>query len=285
MNEIRIRPIYDELKVRTERLAERPWMARLAKLGFAAKGFLYVTAGGTGILASLSVSGRPVGVRGALALLAGAPAGRLAVALVAAGLVGFILRRFVQSVVPPAGRPKRRIMRVLRPIGYMLSGLGHIGVGLAAMQLALGLNADPASGTTTMLALLLGAGPVGAWFVMPISLIVLGLGGFNFYMAATAGFQVDLERDRMSKAWRRTALVAGTIGYAARGLAFVLAGGMLFYTGWMGRRQMGGFLNLLQNTEFETVGMILLFVISAGLIAYGLYLITVAKFLRVITEW
>src|SRR5689334_19513235 len=75
-------------------LAASRWVWRLAQLGYAAKGLLYVIIGGTTALAAVNVGGRVVGTRGALDLLVGRPFWRLVVALVAVGLVGFILRRF-----------------------------------------------------------------------------------------------------------------------------------------------------------------------------------------------
>ncbi len=83
------------------RLATHPWTWRLASLGFAAKGLLYLIAGSTAVVAATSTGGRLMGTRGALNLLIGRPFGRLFVALVAVGLCGFVLRRFVEILVPP----------------------------------------------------------------------------------------------------------------------------------------------------------------------------------------
>jgi hypothetical protein len=87
---------------------------RLARLGFAAKGLVYVIAGATAALAVVKVGGRPVGTRGALNFLAGRPFGRAGLALAAVGLGGFILRRLLQIFVPPEGRPRLPVMRYLR---------------------------------------------------------------------------------------------------------------------------------------------------------------------------
>ena len=71
--------------------------------------------GGTAALAAVTVGGRVIGTRGALNLLVARLFGRLAVALVAVGLCGYILRRFVQIFVPPSeGKPPKAITRALR---------------------------------------------------------------------------------------------------------------------------------------------------------------------------
>ena len=110
----------------SERLAANPWVRRLAVLGYVAKGLLYIVTGGTAVLALMQVGGRVRGTRGALDLLVASPFGRLAAVLVAVGLFGYILRRFVQVFVQPAeGEPPRPITRVMRRIGFALSGLAH----------------------------------------------------------------------------------------------------------------------------------------------------------------
>ena len=108
----------------SSQLAPNPWVWRLARLGYAAKGLLYVIIGGTAALAAVNVGGRVIGTRGALNLLVTRPFGRLAVAFVAVGLCGYILRRVVQIFVPPTeGKPPKPITWGLRRAGYALSGL------------------------------------------------------------------------------------------------------------------------------------------------------------------
>ena len=81
------------------------------------------------VFATTGLRGRPVGLRGALRFVIAQPFGRVAVGRVALGLIGFILRRVVQIFVSPDGQPTLAVMRILRPLGYALSGLGNVGVG------------------------------------------------------------------------------------------------------------------------------------------------------------
>ncbi len=91
MPEQKHRPARGQTTVRpriSAHLAASPGVWRLAALGFAAKGVLYVIAGGTVAWAALTVGGRAMGTRGALRLLVALPLGRLLVAVVAVGLCG-----------------------------------------------------------------------------------------------------------------------------------------------------------------------------------------------------
>jgi hypothetical protein len=261
---------------------------RLARLGFAAKGLLYVIAGATAALAVVKIGGRPVGTRGALNLLAGQPFGRAGLALVAVGLGGFILRRVLQIFVPPEGRPRLPVMRYLRPAGYLLSGLGHAGVALTAFQLVVGWRVrSPGTGARTRdWTTLATAGPFGGWLVLLMGLAVVGFAVFHFYMAATARFRVDLQVEQISGRWRGVVFSCGRGGYAARGMSFLIAGGVFVYAGLSagsgGAHGIGGALRTIEALPF---GTLLLLLIAGGLIAYGLYLIFVARYLRLIAGW
>src|SRR5687767_15652372 len=72
-----------------EQLAVSKWVWRMAQLGYAAKGLLYVIVGGTAVLAVLNMGRRVRGTGGALNFLLTSPFGRLGVAFIAIGLGGF----------------------------------------------------------------------------------------------------------------------------------------------------------------------------------------------------
>jgi len=273
------------------RLAASPWVWRLASLGFAAKGLLYMIVGATAALAAVHLGGRMIGTRGALNLLVARPFGRLAVALVAVGLCGFILRRFVQVLVPPTDGmpPKLIITRVLRRTGYALSGLAHVGIALTALGLMLGLTVVSPAGRTPprdwTTPLLVGK-PLDGWLTLLAGLVVLGVAIFYFYMAVRRRFTIDLHLERMSTRMRRIALACGVVGYAGRGVAFLIVGVFLVYAGWFVEEvEARGLSDVLRTLETQPWGAWLLLAVAAGLIAYGLYLLLAARYLRLIATW
>ncbi|MDQ3802697.1 MAG: DUF1206 domain-containing protein [Acidobacteriota bacterium] len=229
------------------------------------------------------------GTRGALDLLVAQPFGRIVVALVAAGLFGFILRRFLQIFVPPAdGAPPKPIMRVLRRVGFVLSGLAHIGIALAALRLVLGLavmsgGRNPSRGWAT---LLLVWKPLDGWLTLLVGLVIIGVAVFYFYKAVSRRFTVDLELERIGRRWKWAALGCGVAGYAGRGFGFLILGAFLVYAGWYVEAvEARAFSSVLRSLEDQPFGALVLFTAAAGLTAYGLYLLLAARYLRLIASW
>jgi hypothetical protein len=124
----------------------RPWVVWLARLGYAAKGIVYIIVGMLAFAAARGSGGRTTGTRGALVEIITQPFGEILLAIVALGLVGYVLWRFVQAIVDPEHKgtdtkspcpprlmpPKRswrfsppRSMKALAPLFYSI-GAGSL---------------------------------------------------------------------------------------------------------------------------------------------------------------
>jgi hypothetical protein len=269
-----------------EQLAVSNWVRRIAQLGYASKGLLYVIVGGTAVMAVLSMGRRVRGTSGALNFLLTSPFGRLGVALITLGLCGFVLRRFVQIfVLPTEGKRPGPIRRVSRRIGYALSGLGHLGIALTALELALGLRR---SGSITQLRvpLLQASELLGISLIRLAGLAIIGFAIFQFYLAISRRFEVDLQTDEMTDDVRKATYGFGIVGHAGRGIAFLISGGILVYAGWFTADiETGGLTQTLRTFESAPYGIWIFFTVAAGLTAFGIYLVLAALHLRLITRW
>ena len=271
-----------------EQLAVSKWVWRVAQLGYAAKGLLYVIVGGTAVMAVLNIRPRVRGSGGALNFLLASPFGRLGVAFIALGLFGFILRRFVQIFVSPTvGKRPRLIKRVSRRIGYAFSGLGHLGIALTALELALGLrNSSKGSSTWMWMPLVQASELVGVSLIRLAGLAVIGFAIFQFYLAISQRFEVDLQTDDMTDSVKRATYAFGIIGHAGRGIAFLISGGFLVYAGWFVTDiETGGLSQTLRTFQSAPFGIWIFFIVAAGLTAFGIYLVLAALHLRLIAKW
>jgi hypothetical protein len=262
-----------------EKLAENKWVERSAKLGYAARGLLYLIAGITMALAAINLHDPVRGMRGSLDILMGIPLGRIAVGLIAIGLFGYIFRRIVQLMVPPTGTPPGRTMRWGRRLSYAWSGLFHIGIALTALQLFLwstdyrpwGFQLDRP------------IAPRDGWLLFLTGLGTIGYAGFEFYMALKRRFTIDLAFERMSPRVERFILWCGIVGYSGRGIAFFSLGLLFAYIGWNIENLAIG--NIFQTLEASPYTLFALACASAGLIAYGLFLLLASWHLRFIATW
>ena len=124
--------------VQKTKAAARPWVVRLARLGYAAKGVVYLLVGWIAARAATG-NGETTGTHGALEFLLAKPFGKVMLVLVAVGLAGYAVWRAVQAIADPEGKgndPKGLAVR-----GYMLaSAFIHGAMFVAALRL---LQGDP----------------------------------------------------------------------------------------------------------------------------------------------
>ncbi|MBC8083736.1 MAG: DUF1206 domain-containing protein, partial [Hymenobacter sp.] len=114
----------------------------LARFGFAAKGLVYLL---TGVLALLAATGQRGGQtadkKQAVQTLQGLPGGPVLLGLIAFGLLGYIVWRFVQALRDTEGKGSGA-QGIGRRLGYAGSGLLYASLAWFAAQLAWSGTAD-----------------------------------------------------------------------------------------------------------------------------------------------
>ncbi|HEV2129901.1 MAG TPA: DUF1206 domain-containing protein, partial [Longimicrobiaceae bacterium] len=114
-----------------------PWVEGLARLGYAAKGVVYLIVGGLAAQAALGSGGQTTGSEGALSTILRQPLGQVLLGAVAVGLAGYALWRFVQAALDPEHRGTDAKGIAIR-LGYAISGVIHAGLAIEAARMVLG---------------------------------------------------------------------------------------------------------------------------------------------------
>jgi hypothetical protein len=100
-----------------------------------------------------------------------AQVGRLPIVVVALGLLGFGVWRFVQTFADTEGKG-RSVVGVLTRFGFLLTGIFHLSLFPLAMKLAVGAKVDTHDPTRETAALLMSK-PAGRWMVGILGALLL----------------------------------------------------------------------------------------------------------------
>lgn len=237
-------------------------LTMLTRIGFAARGLLYLVIGFLVINA-----GRAEGPSGALTYLAQG-GGRLLLGLMAAGLIAYGIWRLADAVLDVERRGddgKALIERVAAGV----SGLVHLALAWQAVSLIRGTQAQSGQESdTAATALQL---PGGGILVLLAGLVLIGVGLFQLIKGVRGGFLRHLEPDVARRGWVKW---TGRAGYLARGLVFVIIGFFVFRAGMDERATEAGGMD--EALAWLTSPWDLL--IAVGLIGFGIFSLVEARY-------
>ncbi|MFN2482654.1 MAG: DUF1206 domain-containing protein [Pyrinomonadaceae bacterium] len=277
----RVGEVGEQFDEASGRVARSPWIERLARCGYAAKGVVYIVAGALAVLAALGEGGEVTDARGAMRSIARQPFGGAMLGVVAFGLLAYVLWRWVQAITDADGKG-RELKGVALRAGYFGSGVVYAGLSVSAARILFGAynDGEPSaaqSWTARVMSL-----PLGAWLVSLAGLAVIGFGVYQLYKAYSAKFRKRLKLSDMSERARKMATLSGRVGYAARGTIFIVVGVLLMRAARTYNpahaRGLDGAPQLLARTPF---GHYLLLAVAAGLAAYGGYTLVEARYRRI----
>jgi hypothetical protein len=276
-------PVGQQVKQATQKAVDSPWFERLARFGYASKGIVYLIAGLFTARAAFGLGGQATDKNGALLTILAEPFGKLVLAAIGIGLIGYILLRFAQALLDPEHKGADA-KGLAQRVGYLLSGLFYVGLAVTALRLAGGLPADTGDQSQGLVARVFEL-PLGRWLAGIAGLIVIGSGCYQLYKAYSANFSEHFRWNDMSSTEQAWAAGLGRFGLAARGIVQLLVGlflaqaALLFDASKV--QSSGGALQSLAHPPFGiwTVG-----VVALGLAAYGIYMLAAAKYSRIVTH-
>ena len=258
-----------------------PWVERLARMGFFAKGVLYVTIGALAVSAALGQRGsKSADSQGAMTEIYSAPWGRALLALLTIGLAGYAVWRIVEGIHDPEHRGTSAKGIAWR-IGNLASGIVHALFAYTTASVALGHHAGASDGQQakhwSARAL---ETPGGIYLLWITAVILVGYGAYQLFCAWATKLDDELDLGHMTDRPRRLVIGISRFGIAARGIVFG-AMGVLFARAAIDRapHESGGIGDSIHG--LVQLGRWPFLAIATGVVAYGLYELLCARYRRI----
>lgn len=271
-----------EVHQAARRAAGSPWTARLARLGFCARGVVYGIIGVlAGQIAWRGDEAADASKDGALREISERPmSGALLVAL-AIGLAGYTLWRLSEALWgkrdedDEAKRSAKRLGSAAKAAFYavfLASTVRFIARGPGGA----GGGGDEREETLTARVLDL---PGGRLLVGAVGLAIIAGATYSLYRGISQKFEKRLDTSDMDPPLGTVVGTLGTVGLAARGFVFGLAGYLVLRAALdVDPDEAAGLDGTLKELAHQPYGAFLLLVASVGLIAYGLYSFAEARY-------
>jgi len=254
----------------------RPWVARLVRLGYLAKGLIYSLIGVVAIRVAFGLrGGRLIDPSGVLRTVLSQRFGRVMLALIGIGIVGYAGYYIFEAAADLRQRGGGRRGWTNRGLTMIKAAVYGV-VGIQALSVVL-FDRRPRDGTEQGASAVMQF-PMGEWLLMAIGAGVAIYGITQLKMVWRGGVDDDIDASRV----RREApwiLPLGRFGIAARSVIIILMGMTFARSGWRGRASdADGYREALATVA--SFHPWLLGASGAGLLAFGIYQLCYARYVK-----
>jgi hypothetical protein len=282
------RPIPPPTRHHDRRVAGPPpggvleWAARL---GYAAKGVVYLVMGLLGLGLAVGAAERAAGSAEAIERVAALPFGRILAMLLGLGLAGYATLSLVAAARDPE-QHGRDLGGIVTRVVDAFTGVAYLGLAALALRLVARPGGSGGAWVTRWLERWLAAA-LGRWLLAATGMALLASGIWLIYKAAARveQFGAWLDRRELGAASRRWVVRLARAGTVARGAAFGVAGLLLTGAALRGEAStVHGLGDALGALARQPAGPWLAGVVASGFVAYGVYQLAKARFRRISME-
>lgn len=266
-----------------ELAADHPGVVRFGRVGWFAKGVVYLVAGALALFVAAKASGcsttssapnDEASPTGALRAIAHVTGGSLLMWLLAAGMLLYAAWRVVSALLPGGTDAKSWVKR----IGYLVSAVMYITFAVTAVSLARSSvsasgNANGNSKVTTMSGRFM-QHTGGRLLVGAVGVIIIAAGIYRIVKGVKVDVDDELDLSGMSPERRAWTQRAGALGEIGRGIGIGLVGFFVLRAAISyDASQATGLDGALRRLSAETWGLLVVILVAVGFIAYGAFCI------------
>lgn len=243
-------------------VTDHPVIDAGARAGYAVNGVLHLLIAWLGLQVAFGRAAK-ADPSGAMALVATTPLGMV---ILVAIVVAFVLLAVWQVGECVRGRETGdRVKAGAKAVVYLVLAWGAVSFLMGSGKSG---QSQAKDATATLMDL-----PFGQVIVIVVGLAVVGIGGYHIYKGWTERFRNDL-----ASSPSRLTVVAGKLGYIARGIALIAVGIGLMTAGFTHQasksKGLDGALHQMVSLPF---GQVVLTVVAAGFACFGVYLFSRAR--------
>jgi hypothetical protein len=269
------------VKHSASRAADSKPLEYVARGGFVGYGIIHLIFGWIALQLAFAGSGKgqESDQSGALRQLAGNGVGKALLVLIAIGMVGLAVWQAFEAAIGESGPQDRsaiaeRVISGARAILYLW-------LAWYAVNVLRGANSSMADNQQSRSAGIM-AHSGGRWLVGFVGLVVLGVGIGIFVYGVRKKFLKHLTTYRMAASVRKSITRLGMAGYAAKGVAYAIAGVLVVAAAvTYDPDKARGLDAALKTLAGHPWGVWLLGLIGLGIAAFGIYCFAQARYRKV----
>lgn len=254
-----------------------PAIVRLGRLGYAAKGLVYIVLGFLATEAAFGRGGKTTDSKGALRTIGEAPFGKFALVVVMIGLFGYAAWRILSAATDAERRGDQPSSLALRA-GDAIRGVAYGSLGVYTLRYLMHHRASSGNKAPSYVDRVMGM-PGGRMIVILVGLAFVGYAIYQIYKAMSDKFLKRLDLSTATAQVRTWVERSGKFGISARAIVFGMIGVLMARAGLSyDPSEAGGIAQSLDAIAREPRGHLLFSVVAVGLIAYGLFQIATARY-------
>jgi hypothetical protein len=269
-----------EAKARGEQVERTDTFEGLARVGLVARGVVYAVIGVLALKLALGDGGDATNQQGALQTIADGPFGKVLLALVGIGLIGYATWRLIRAAL---GHGPEASDDTKDRIASLVSGLAYAALSVTAIQILFssggggggGGNPDKATGGVL-------DWPAGQVLVVIAGLAFIGVAIDQARKGIKRKFLEDSKTEQMNEGTEKAFTIAGVVGHVARAVVFSLIGWFLIRAAIdYDPDKAVGIDGALAKLAQSSYGPLALGVVAAGFVAFAAYSMLDARYRRV----
>jgi hypothetical protein len=258
----------------------KDWAEPMARIGYAAKGFVYLVAGALTVASVVSYGGgQATDSKGALATVAAQPFGNVLLIAVAVGLFGYACWSFIQAILDPENKGSDAKGMVKRA-AKVVAGLTYGFLGVYVVNLIQGSSSGGAgqSKAASWSAEAL-QWPGGQWLVGIGGGIIAIYGLVQAWRGKELKFLDKLKEQEIGHKQLKGVKIIGRVGLWARAIVFLMIGGFTIVAAVQHQpSEARGLRGALTTLLEQPYGQWLMGGVALGLASYGLFYLVKARY-------